>query len=349
MSRQLRATKFRALSLDDPFFDSLKAGYKGFEFWFKSKADEDLYVIDDGSRLSGMIYLKHETGAVSDIDPPLPSRRWLKIGTLKIDGKGTKLGERVLKKIFDRALDEDRDGIYVTVFELHSELIRLFERYGFKRYGVKKTDDGTELVLARTLDGLFGDVVSDYPLFRTWGCKSWLLAVYPEFHSRLLPDSILKNEPRDIVQDVSHTNTIHKVYIGGVPLTRMRRGDLVIIYRTTDGAGPAFYRSVATSLCVIEETKRKKDFEDRESFIKYTSPHSVFSKDELRDKYDSQDRLYVARMTYNSAFNTRITRGRLLEEIGISEHPRWDLRELTRDQARAILEMGKVSARLVVD
>src|SRR5262249_6986011 len=158
----------------------------------------DLYVIDDGSRLSGMIYLKHETGAVSDIDPPLPSRRWLKIGTLKIDGKGTKLGERVLKKIFDRALDEDRDGIYVTVFELHSELIRLFERYGFKRHGVKKTDDGTELVLARTLDGLFGDVVLDYPLFRTQGCKSWLVAVYPEFHSRLLPDSILKNEPRDI-------------------------------------------------------------------------------------------------------------------------------------------------------
>ena len=75
-----------------------------------------------------MIYLKHEDGVVSDVDPPLPAKRWLKIGTLKIEGKGTKLGERVLKKIFDRALNEDRDGVYVTVFDLHANLIRLFER-----------------------------------------------------------------------------------------------------------------------------------------------------------------------------------------------------------------------------
>lgn len=348
MSRQLKATKFRALSLADPFFDSLKAGYSGFEAWFKSKADEDVYVIEDGRRISGMIYLKHEDGAVEDVDPVLPSKRWLKIGTLKIDGRGTKLGERVLKKIFDRAVDEDREGIYVTVFELHADLIGLFERYGFKRYGVKETSDGTELVLARVFAELSGDVVADYPFFRTAGRKSWLLAVYPEYHSRLLPDSILRNESREIVQDVSHTNTIHKMYIGRLSLTRMRRGDLVFIYRTTDHVGPAFYRSVATSVCVVEETKRKKDFEDEESFIKYASPHSVFARDELRAMF-AEPRLYVAKMTYNSAFNTRITRGRLMEEVGIKKNPRWDFRELTHNEAAAILTMGKVNARLIVD
>jgi hypothetical protein len=185
LSRQLRETNFKTLSLKDPFFGSLKAGYKGFEDWFKSKAEEDVYVIDDGRRLSGMIYLKHEDGVVPDVKPPLPSKRWLKIGTLKIEGRGTKLGERVLKKIFDRAIDEAREGIYVTVFELHANLISLFERYGFRRYGVKKTDDGTELVLARVFDKLSGDVVKDYPFIRTKGRKSWLLAVYPEYHSQL--------------------------------------------------------------------------------------------------------------------------------------------------------------------
>jgi hypothetical protein len=348
LSRQLRETKFRAISLKDPFFASLKAGYKGFEEWFSGKANEDVYVIDDGRRLSGMIYLKHEDGIVADVEPPLAARRWLKIGTLKIEGRGTKLGERVLKKIFDRAIDEDREGVYVTVFQLHESLIRLFERYGFKRYGVKRTDDGTELVLARVFSELTGNVVADYPFFRTRGQKAWLLAVYPEYHSQLLPDSILKNEPREIIQDVSHTNTIHKIYIGRLPLTRMKQGDIAVIYRTTDGIGPAFYRSVATSLCVIEETKTKKDFPDEESFIKYASPHSVFSKDELREKYVNEDRLYVAKMTYNSAFASRITRGRLLEEVGVSEHPRWDLRELTEDQINAILSMGKVNARLIV-
>jgi hypothetical protein len=110
--RQLRSTKFHTLSLADPFFDSLKAGYKGFEAWFKSKADEELYVVDDGRRLSGMIYLKQEDGPVSDVEPPLPRKRWLKVGTLKIEGRGTKLGERVLKKILDTAIEENRDGIF---------------------------------------------------------------------------------------------------------------------------------------------------------------------------------------------------------------------------------------------
>jgi hypothetical protein len=191
--------------------------------------------------------------------------------------------------------------------------------------------------------------VTDYPLFRTNGRKAWLLAVYPEFHSQLLPDSILKNEPKEIIKDVSHTNTIHKVYIGRLSLTRMKRGDIVVIYRTTDGVGPAFFRSVATSVCVIEETKAKKDFADEESFIEYASPHSVFSEEELRERYGSDDRLYVAKMTYNSAFASRITRGRLLEEVGISEQPRWDLRELTDTQVKAILDMGQVNARLIVD
>jgi hypothetical protein len=326
----------------------LKGGYKGFEAWFQSKSEEELYVVDDGRRLSGMIYLKEEEGFVSDVEPPLPSKRWLKVGTLKIEGRGTKLGERVLKKILDTAIEENRDGIYVTVFELHTDLIRLFERYGFKRYAVKRTDDGTELVLARELNVFSGDIVQDYPFFRTRGRKAWLLAVYPEYHSQLLPDSILNNEPREIVRDVSHTNTIHKIYIGRLSLTRMNKGDLVVIYRTTDGAGPAFYRSVATSICVVEETKTKKDFVNEEAFVMYAGPHSVFKEKELREKY-KEDRLYVAKMTYNSAFNKRITRGHLLEEAGISEHPRWDLRELADEQLERIIKMGRLNARLVID
>src|SRR5258706_3478660 len=122
LSRQLRFTKFRDLSLSDPFFDSLKEGYRGFEEWFRRKAEENLYVVDDdGERLSGMIYLKAEDGPVADVEPPLPEKRWLKVGTLKIEGRGTKLGERVLKKILDTAIEENRDGIYVTIFDVHAD------------------------------------------------------------------------------------------------------------------------------------------------------------------------------------------------------------------------------------
>lgn len=349
VSRQLRLTKFRELQLADPFFDSLKKGYVDFAKWFASKADSDVYVVEDAAVISGMIYLKPETGPVSDVNPPLPDLKWLKVGTLKIEGRGTKLGERVLKKILDTAIAEEMDGIYVTVFEVHEDLIRLFERYGFRKVGTKTTDSGEEQVYARRLDQLSGDMIADYPFVHTAGKKAWLLAVYPEYHTQLLPDSILNNEPREIVQDVSHTNTIHKVYIGKIPLTRMSPGDAIVIYRTNDHKGPAYYRSVASSICIVEEVRRKRDFADVEAFLEYTAPHSVFTEDELRDKYSEGDRLYVARMTYNVAFNKRITRGRLLDEAHISDQPRWDLRELSSTQFRAIVEMGEVNARIVVD
>lgn len=350
MPRNLRLTKFKELSIDDPFFDSLKAGYDEFPVWFQGKAEEEVYVVvDEHNRLSGMIYLKSEHGPVTDVEPNLPGGHWLKVGTLKIEGKGTKLGERVIKKIFDTALDRGATGIYVTVFEVHESLINLFARYGFEQVAKKTTKNGVELVLSRSLTEHSPDMLKSYPFIRLADGNQWLLAVYPEFHSRFLPDSILNNEPKDIVQDVSYTNTIHKIYIAKLPLTRMKKGDAVIMYRTSDNKGPAFYRSVATSICVVEETRRRKDFASIDDFLAYTKPHSVFTEDELRDMYVSWGRLYTVKMTYNVAFNKRITRGNLMELADVPEQPRWDLKPLSEAVFLKIIELGKVNEGIVVD
>ncbi|TGX54784.1 GNAT family N-acetyltransferase [Sphingomonas gei] len=351
MSRQLRLTKFSALSPADPFFDSLKAGYDEFPDWFARKADQDVYaVIDDVTgELSGMVYLKEEHGPVPEVDPPLPDRKWLKVGTLKIVGRGTRLGERVIKKIFDTAIATGADAIYVTVFELHDQLIALFERFGFVRQGTKTTDNGTELVLVRSFTNLTGDRLKDYPFIHLSGRRAWLLAIYPEYHTELLPDSILRNEPAEMVQDVSHTNSIHKVYIGKLALKRMSPGDVVIFYRTTDIQGRAYFRSVVSSICVVEEVKGKKDFASVDAFLAYALPRSVFSEEVLRGYWASWKRLYVLKITYNAAFGRRTTRGQLLDAGVMSEQPRWDLRELSREQLDRIVEMGEVNARLIVD
>lgn len=351
MSRQLKLTKFSELMLADPFFDSLKAGYSEFPTWFAGKADEPVYaVIDDETNvLSGMVYLKEEKGFVTDVEPPLPNQKWLKVGTLKIVGQGTRLGERVIKKIFDTAIAAGVDGIYVTVFELHEQLIALFERYGFTQQATKTTVNGIEKVLVRSLVEFTGDRLKDYPFIHRADHKAWLLAIYPAYHTQLLPDSILNNEPAEIVQDVSHTNTIHKVYIGRLLLSRMAPGDIIVFYRTNDGKGKAYYRSVVSSICVVEEVKGKKDFADVDAFLAYTLPRSVFSEEILRGYWTSWKRLYVAKMTYNAAFGKRTTRGQLLEQQVISEQPRWDMRSLDPVQLDRILELGEVNARLIIN
>lgn len=349
MARQLKLTRFRDVSLDDPFFDSLKGGYNEFPTWFASKADEPLFVVADGKKISGMIYLKREDGPVDDVQPSLPDRAWLKVGTLKIEPAQTKLGERAIKKIFDTAIERGADGIYVTVFEVHQGLIKLFRRYGFVHWGVKTTDNGIEQVYMRSLTEHDPDPLKRYPFIAAADRHYWLLAIYPDYHTRLLPDSILRNEAREIVEDVSHTNTIHKVYIAGLALQRMAPGDPVIFYRTTDIPGRARYRSVVTSVCVVEEVRQRRDFPDIDAFLAYTKPRSVFPEEELREKYLTAKRLSVAKLTYNAAFGRRINRERLIDEGVLDENRRPDLLELTRAEFDHILAMGEVNARLIID
>lgn len=275
----------------------------------------------------------------------MPAAKRLKIGTLKIIAHGTKLGERVLKKAFDTAIAEGVSEIYVTIFPKHVGLIRLFEKYGFSKCGMKNG----EIVFSRQMNIHNGDIIKDYPHISLAGHRYFLLAIYPEYHTKLFPDSILHNEDANLVQDISYTNTIHKVYIAKMPLTRMQRGDIVIMYRTTDRPGQARFRSVITSVCVIEEVKRKGDFANLAEFLKFSVPHSVFSVAELRKIYTDPDRHYIARMTYNAAFTKRVIRDKMLDQVGISEQPRWDLRELTEDQIRHLANLGVLNASIIVD
>lgn len=350
MTGSLRRTTFANVHLGDPFFDSLKAQYKEFSDWFKKKATENVYVIDGPKgAIRGFLYLKREDDPIDDVTPPLPALPRLKVGTLKVEAKGTKIGERILKRIFDEAIDAEVEEIYVTVFDTHDRLIKLFERYGFKARGSKQTPNGTELVLVRSLTDHAGDSIKEFPLVRTKNARKYLLAIHPPWHTELFADSILKTEDPAIVKDVAHSNTIHKVYVSGLTLTRMAPGDMVIIYRTTDILGRAKYRSVATSLCVVEEVKRRSDFADADAFVAFAEPHSVFPEQELRDRFASGQKLYAVRMTYNAAFKKRIIRSTLLSGVGISEHPRWDLRELTNPQFQKILKLGGVNEALVID
>jgi L-amino acid N-acyltransferase YncA len=351
MADTLRRTTFGETDLNDVFFDSLKEQYKEFPDWFARKAAEPVYVIDsDEGSLRGFIYLKEENEAITDITPNLEPARRIKVGTLKIDAHGTKLGERVIKKIFDHALEKDAEQIYVTVFEEHESLIILFKRYGFNKHGIKETQNGNEIVLIKDFNNIENDMILDYPMVHTEERNFFLLAIYPDYHTNLFPDSILVNERHLIIEDVSHTNTIHKVYVAELALTRLQRNDVIVIYRTTDIAGRARFRSVVTSICVVEDVKSRRDFENCDAFLRYALPHSVFTEDELIKWYnDSTRRLFALRMTYNIAFPRRPIRDTLLEDVGITEQPRWDLRRIDRTQFDRIAELSEINERLIID
>lgn len=350
MANTLEVKAFRDIPLDDPFFDSLKQDYREFPDWFHGKASESAYVQYTDNRLIGFMYLKLEDGEVADVNPPLPACRRIKIGTLKVVAHGTRLGERLIKKAFDRAIVEQADEIYMTVFPRHKPLIAMLEEFGFRSDGIKETENGVETVFVKTFDRsrLFGDLRKDYPLIDTRQVNFYLLAIRPQWHSQLFPDSILRTESYDLMSDISHTNSISKNYICSMEgVEDLRPKDLLVIYRTSDGQGPAEYRSVATSICAVEEMRSKGAFLSLDDYLNYTEPFSVFSDSELR-RWWNRGQLFVIKMLYNAAFTQRVIRRTLAEDIGLDRDARWGFLPLSRKQLLDIMNRGGVDGRLII-
>lgn len=350
MNLELR--KFKDINLADPFFDSLKESYAEFVDWFGRKSNESAYVFArQNGVIDGFLYLKVEEGVVDDVFPPFPAARRLKVGTMKINAHGTKMGERFVKKIIDHAVSASVDEVYVTVFDKHEGLLQLLKRYGFMQQATKTTQNGTELVLVKSINSVYVSQYQSYPLVNLRGVRSYVVAIDPRWHTRLLPDSMLSNETSDIVEDVSSANSIHKVYMAGMRgMENLRAGDVIVIYRTGDGQGPAYYRSVATSIGVVEEYRHISTFSCKEEFFRYCSPHSVFTESELEQLWRRGNYPHVFKFSYNLALKKKVTRQVLIEELGFpGEGQYWGFFEIPSSQVQAVAKRGMVHEGLIVN
>lgn len=345
----LKYDYFKNINLTDPFFDSLKRDYKEFEDWFNRKGEEKAYYYETNKGIQAFLYLKIEDEELRDVTPCLPQKKRIKVGTLKIEAHGTRLGERFVKKAIDFAIANNVLELYVTVFSKHEPLVKLLKRYGFQIIGEKQTPNGTENVMVKNLENVVGDLKQDYPLVNTKDRSLYLLSIYPKYHTLLFPDSILANETYDLINDVSHTNSIEKVYICYMKQAALlKKGDVIVIYRTKDDKGPAEYRSVATSLCVVEEVKTKFDFKNYQEYLSYCKKHSVFTEEELNFLY-SKDNLVVLKMTYNLAMEKKLIRKHLIEQCGLDRGDYWGIMRLNKHQFDKIVELGGISESFIVD
>lgn len=348
---QLMLRQFKEINIQDPFFDSLKNDYTEFPSWFAKKINENAYIFEDESgKIDGFLYLKYEDEPLEDLDTPLPAKPRLKIGTFKVNPHGTRLGERFIKKSLDHAFDQNVEEIYLTLFEKQKQLISLFKKYGFQQLTTKTTKNGRELVFAKDLGKIWDDVVKNFPLVNLKNANSYILGIYPKFHTSLFPDSKLINEGPDIIKDVSHTNSIHKVYLTQMHgIEHLNPGDVLVIYRTSDNVSSAKYRSVATSICVFEEYKSIYRFDSKLEFKKYCDPYSVFTDDELEYFWRTKKYSHIIRFTYNIALKKRLTRGFLIDTLGLSEKNYWGFFQIKNDVVKNIAKIGGVNEGLIVD
>lgn len=341
------------LDLADEFFASFKEDYPGYEKWFNRKADETVYVCLSEGKPIALLYLKveGENEDYTDIDPPLSKKKRLKIGTFKVSLNGFRLGERFLKIVFDNALRFKVGDIYVTTFNKRIEqqrLINLFEEYGFRLHGFKRGPGGKEFVYVRS----FARVANrqhpkvTYPFFST-AERIFIVPIYPEYHTELFPDSILRTEsPMDFVENEPHRNAISKVYISRSVERNLGPGDVIVFYRTG-----GYYRSVVTTIGVAESVI--DNISSEEAFIRLCRKRSVFTDEELSKHWslNQRNRPFIVNFLYVYSFPRRINLQRLIE-IGVipsvNDAPR-GFAQISVKNLKDILRECQVDESIVVD
>lgn len=344
---------FGDINLGDAFFDSFREDYEGFDRWFNKKADEIAYVTHKEDRILSFLYVKVENEAenYADINPVFVPKRRLKIGTFKVVSNGVRLGERFLKIIFDNALINKVDEIYVTIFDKTDEqrrLIDLLKEWGFVEHGIKTTNTGNEVVLTRDFSPSCSSKPPKeaYPFIST-DKKIFLCPIYPEYHTELFPDSILTTEsPLDFTESQPHRNALSKVYISRSTNRNLTPGDLVVFYRTG-----GYYKGVVTTIGIIEGIADK--IRSEEEFILKCRKRSVFSNEALKKywNYSSYNRPFIVNFLYAYSFPKRPNMAKLIE-IGVirdrDSAPR-GFEAISVEQFHTIIKESQSNESIIID
>jgi len=344
---------FGEINLKDSFFDSFREDYVGFDRWFNKKSDEIAYVTHNMGNILSFLYLKaeDETENYVDIEPAFVPKRRLKIGTFKVISNGVRLGERFLKIIFDNALRFKVEEIYVTIFDKRDEqlrLIELLETWGFANRRVKHSDNGDEIVLIRDFKPNFNikNPKLSFPYISS-NTNIFLCPIWPEYHTELLPDSILTTEsPFNFVENEPHRNAISKAYISRSWEKGLKCGDLIIFYRTG-----GMYKSVVTTIGIVESVIL--NIKDEAEFILKSRKRSIFPDDELKKwwNFNPNNRPFIVNFIYSYSFSKRLNLEQLIT-FGVIKNiesvPR-GFEKISKEQFNTIIRESKSDESIIIN
>ena len=348
----VKKKKIGEINVRDKFFDSLRESYEGFDAWLNKKSQEDAYVCYLGDSLKAFLYLKQENEDenYSNIVPILPPKRRLKIGTFKVAMNGLKLGERFLKIAFDNAVNMNVDEIYVTIFDSDENdlpkqaLVKQLQDFGFYRWGTKNNVEG---VYVRNMTKAFDkrNPKHTFPLFNKYS-DTYICPIYPQYHTSLLPDSILNNEsPYDFQENEPFRNAITKVYISRSIFKDLQQGDNIIFYRTG-----GLYQGVITTIGVVNRILYPRTLDE---FKVCCKRRTIFTDSELERhwNYNIRYRPFVVEFLYNYSFPIPKVNLKALcdaDVLSIENMPRGFYR-ISQDKFDKILEMTRTDTRYLVE
>ncbi len=278
----VRALKAHSLNAEDPIFQSLRDSYSGFDQWLGKCASKhrQCYAIEigKGQGYAGVAILDSQDCPDSNIGSSS-----LKICTFKIseEATGFKLGELLLKSIFEYAHTNGFRSCFIETFPQQAPLIHLLEQFGFFEFGTK-TENSQELVMVKSFKPNMEEASSHSALdlhkkfgpyvFKWEECQVFLVPLEPRFHDALFPDLAPTGDFWD--SETSYGNAMRKAYLCNAQTNSISPGDLLIFYRSRD------LKSI-TTISVVEETLRSSDTAEMARFL---GKRTVYPSDQIVEK-----------------------------------------------------------------
>jgi hypothetical protein len=136
--------------------------------------------------------------------------------------------------------------------------------------------------------------------------QKFILPIYPQYHTSLLPDSKLNNENAEnfLCKD-PHKYALQKVYISWALERNVHPGDLILFYRIGE-QNKKKYTSVVTTLGVIDEIIT--GFKDKKDYLQHCQNRSVFIDEELEKFWNGHSKnLMIVKFIYIKTLGTKLT------------------------------------------
>lgn len=228
------------------FFDSLRQAYDGFDNWYQKSAEKQrkCWCIEgDKGNVAAICIYKLENDASLTDDENVVKGSILKLCTFKVDAqaRGKKLGERLLYIAFDYCVKNNIDWVYLHTFgDEQKTLVALCEDYGFYNLGKYKQDDVyiKPMKLKKGEFDSLDSLIRYYPYFQDdASVQKFIVPIQPKYHEDLFPDfSNLKNSLFENDQNLysCQGNTIKKAYLCHSKIKSIKKGDVLLFYRSHD-------------------------------------------------------------------------------------------------------------------
>ncbi|WP_162197666.1 PIN domain-containing protein [Methanosarcina horonobensis] len=344
----LRKCYAHEVDINQPFFDSLKSDYGDVDFkkWYEKciKEGRECYTYEVDQEVKAFLMLKEENEVIKTHTHPIPATKRVKIATLKVDFRGSKIGELFLKMAFQYCINNQIFEIYLTHFETEDDtLTYLIENFGFEKVGelaknnepvylkkfIPETTELQSLEIARKY----------YPCFKdSESVNKFVIPIRPEYHDILFPEYKRRQmKLTDYFEINIPGNAIKKAYLSSRFSSRLGLGDIILFYRSHD-------QRAITSLGIIDqEPTRTSNLDELKRIV---GKRSVYSKEELKEWAEKS--VFIIRFKHHLYLPNPLNLKYLIEN-GILKGVPQSITEINHERYLILKNGGKLDERFTIN